>query len=127
MIRSLPVLLCLFAACAAFPGGAGGETTLLAVQPSGAELGSEITSLVLGTSERSGRRVVSLDLRNETDETIHFAWSVEWMDKTGAICPGTPGEWRSTHLEAGAEMPIEIEAPSPHAASWRLLAVAMDR
>ena len=127
MIRSLPVLLCLLAACTAPSGGAGGESTILATPPTGAELEAELTSLVLGTSERSGRRVVSLDLRNETDKTIHFAWAVEWMDKTGATCPGTPTEWRTTSLEAGAGTPIEIEAPSSRAASWRLLAVDLNR
>ena len=123
MTRPLSLLLCLIAACAGPSGGAGGESGLLAVAPSGAELGAEISSLVLGTSERAGRRVVSLRLCNDTDRAIRFAWSVEWMDKTGATCPGTPSEWRTAHLEAGRAAPIEIEAPSPRAVSWRLLAV----
>jgi len=125
MIRLLPVLLCLFASCATPPGGGGGKAAVLSGTPSGNQLGTEISSLVQGTTERSGRRVVILDLRNDTDRAIHFAWGVEWMDKTGKTCPGTPSEWRTAHLEAGAAAPIEIEAPNPKAASWRLLAVEM--
>lgn len=123
MIRYQALLLCLLTACAASSGGVHGDSGVLAITPTGTELGSQISSIVLGTSERSGCRVVRLNLCNDTEDSIRFAWAIEWMDKAGATCPGTPAEWRTTQLGAGKAAPVEIVAPSPQAASWRLLAV----
>ena len=116
------MLLCMFAACAA---PSSGESEVLANPPRGVQLREEISSIVLGTSEREGRRVVNLDLKNGAERAVHFAWAVEWMDKTGAVLSGTPIGWRPMHLEPGATAPIEIEAPHPRAASWRLIAIDM--
>ena len=119
MNRALPVLLSLLAACAAFsPSGA-----VLAVQPSGNELEAGLSSIVLSTSQRQGRRVVSLDLRNDSDQALDFAWAVEWMNRAGEVLPGTPSEWRPLSLEPGTGTPIKFEAPHPQAASWRLVAI----
>jgi len=123
MARILPAILCLLSACSTPSGGAGGVSTVSEIQPSGAQLRTEISSIVVDTSERAGRRVINLDLRNDTERSIRFAWAVEWMDKTGATLQGTPAGWHPTRLEPGAVTPIELEAPHSRAASWRLIAV----
>ena len=116
MARALSALL-LLAACAA-PSG-----SVEIAPPSGEGLGVEVTSLIRGLSEREGRRVVSLDLRNEAERTIEFTWAVEWMDGAGETCPGTPSGWQTARLDAGATTSVEIKAPTPSASSWRIIAV----
>ena len=123
MNRLLPVLLSLLAACATSTGGKAGSDAVLSVQPSGEELRTELSSFVLSTGKNQGRMVVGLNLKNASDRTIDFAWSVEWMDRSGASLPGAAAEWRALSLEAGAMSPIEIEAPHPSASSWRLVTV----
>ena len=123
MNRLFPVLLSFLAACAAPTGGGAGDGAVLSVRPPGQELQAELSAFVLSTSKQQGRMVVGLNLKNGSDRTIHFAWSVEWMDRAGAVLPGTSSDWRSIRLEAGAMAPIEIEAPQPSAASWRLITV----
>jgi uncharacterized protein YcfL len=125
MNRLLPVLLCLLASCAAPTGGAAGSDAVLSVQPSGPELKAELSSFVRSTGKQQGRMVVGLDLKNSSDRAIDFAWAIEWMDRAGGVLSGTPSEWRSLRLESGAMTPIEIEAPHPSAASWRLITLEM--
>ena len=121
MIRVLTALLLFLTACAAPSGGLGSSSV---DAPQGGErLGVELTSLIRGLSMREGRRVVSLDLCNEAERTIQFSWAVEWMDRTGATCPGTPAEWQVARLKSGATSSVEITAPTPQAASWRIIAI----
>ena len=122
MNRALPVLLSLLAACAA-PSTSGVGEVVLTAQPSGNVLEVGLSSIVLSTSQRQGRRVVSLDLKNDSEEAFDFAWAVEWMDRAGEVLSGTPSEWRLLSLEPGTGTPIEFEAPHPQAASWRLIAI----
>ena len=122
MNRALLLLLSLLAACAATPSR-GGSDVILAAQPSGKEVKAGLSSIVLSTSQRQGRRVVSLDLKNDSSQNLDLAWAVEWMDRAGEVLPGTPSNWRLPRLEAGTGAPIEFEAPQPQAASWRLIAV----
>ena len=123
MNRLLPALLCLLAACAAPAAGGVSGDTVLSVQPDGEELKAELCSFVLSTQRRQGRMVVELDLKNSSERAIDFAWSVEWMDRSGAALPGAAAVWRALRLEAGERTPIEIEAPHPSASSWRLITV----
>ena len=125
MNRLLPVLLCLLASCAAPTGGAAGSDAVLSVQPSGPELKAELSSFVRDTSRQQGRMVVGLNLKNASDRAISFAWGVEWMDRAGEVLQGTPSDWRPLRLKAGAMTPVNIEAPHPSAASWRLITVEM--
>jgi len=121
MIRVLTALLLFMAACAAPSGGLGSAS---AGAPQGGErLGVELTSLIRGLSMSEGRRVVSLDLRNEAERTIQFSWAVEWMDSAGETCPGTPSEWKEARLKSDASLSVEIKAPTPQAASWRIIAI----
>ena len=121
MIRALTALLLFLTACAA-PSGGFGSSSASAPQ-SGERLGGEISSLIRGLSMSEGRRVVSLDLRNEAERTIQFFWAVEWMDSAGATCPGTPSKWQELRLKPGASASVEIKAPTPQAASWRIIVV----
>ena len=123
MNRLFPVLLSFLAACAAPNGSEAGGGAVLSVQPAGQELKAELSSFVISTSKQQGRMLVGLNLKNGSDRTIDFNWSVEWMDRAGGVLPGTPSGWRPLRLESGAMTPIEIEAPHPSAASWRLITV----
>ena len=122
MNRAHSLLLSLLTACAA-PSAGGGGDAVLAAQPSGRQLETGLSSIVLNTSQREGCRVVSLDLKNDSSQLLDFAWAVEWMDRAGEVIPGTPSAWRPMRLEAGTGTPIEFEAPHPQAASWRLIAI----
>jgi uncharacterized protein YcfL len=125
MNRLFPVLLSFLAACAAPNGSGAGSAAVLSVQPEGQELKAELSSFVISTSKQQGRMLVGLNLKNGSDRTINFNWSVEWMDRAGGVLPGTPSGWRPLRLEPGAMTPIEIVAPHPSAASWRLITVEM--
>ena len=70
-----------------------------------------------------GRRVVSLELRNDAERTIQFTWAVEWIDGSGVTCPGTPSDWQEARLAPGASIDVQIKAPTSQAASWRIIAV----
>ena len=121
MVRVLTALLLFLTACAAPSGGPGSSSG--GFPESGERLGVELSSLIRGLSMSEGRRVVSLDLHNEAERTIQFSWAVEWMDRTGATCPGTPSEWQEARLKSGETISVEIKAPTPQAASWRIIAI----
>jgi uncharacterized protein YcfL len=121
MIRLLTALLLFLTACAAPSGGFSSSSA--GAPQSGERLGGEISSLIRGLSMSEGRRVVSLDLRNEAERTIRFSWAVEWMDGAGVTCPGTPSQWQEVRLKPGASASAEIKAPTPRAASWRIIAI----
>ena len=121
MIRIQTALLLLLAACAAPSSSL--ESTSAGAPVGGEKLTVELSTLIRGLSVSEGRRVVSLDLRNEAERTIQFTWAVEWMDSKGAICPGTPSGWQQARLESGASSSVEIKAPTPKAASWRVIAI----
>ncbi len=125
MNRLFPVLLGFLAACVAPTGGDTGSAAVLSVRPSGQELKSELSSFVVSTSKQQGRMVAGLNLKNCSDRTISFTWAVEWMDRAGEVLQGTPSDWRPLRLKAGAMTPVNIEAPHPSAASWRLITVEM--
>ena len=74
-----------------------------------------------------GYRVVELDLCNQADESISFAYSVEWLDREGRAIAHREAAWIPVVLEAGAKTPVEFRAPSPQADSWRLIAAAVPR
>ena len=121
MNRVLTALLLSLAACAAPSGAQGGS---LVEPPQGGEpLGVELSTLIRDLTMSDGRRVVSLELRNDAERTIQFTWAVEWIDSAGETCPGTPSDWQEARLMPGASISVEIKAPSPHAASWRIIAV----
>jgi len=121
MIRIQTALLLLLAACAAPSSSL--ESTSAGAPVGGEKLTVELSTLIRGLSVSEGRRVVSLDLRNDAERTIQFTWAVEWMDSKGAICPGTPSGWQQARLEAGASSSVEIKAPTRQAASWRVIAI----
>ena len=121
MNRVLTALLLSLAACAAPSAAQGGSI----VEPpqGGQHLGVELSTLIRDLTMSDGRRVVSLELRNDAERAIQFTWAVEWIDSAGVTCPGTPSDWQEARLMSGASMAVQIKAPNPQAASWRIVAV----
>jgi uncharacterized protein YcfL len=73
-----------------------------------------------GTAEAG---TLEFALRNKSSSTVHFAWAIEWFDRSGTRIAGSARVWTPATLDAGATRTIQIPLPSPDAVSWRLRAV----
>ena len=74
------------------------------------------------TEESEGRKLLRMELRNRSSESLNFVWAVDWYDRSGGLVAAPARAWTSMQLPAGATRSIETPVPSPDATSWRLRA-----
>lgn len=86
-----------------------------------------LSQLIRSSQIIDGYRVVELDLFNEAEESLSFAYAVEWLDRAGNGVSDLEGGWTPLVLGPGEKASIEFRAPSPKADSWRLMAAAIQR
>ncbi len=134
--RLIPTLaLLLTVACQnpeAKPGGVGipeeFQDEQFSEQPSlDRSVEEHLTQLIRTSQIIEGHRVVELDLCNEADESLSFAYNIEWLDRAGKPVSDLEAVWTPLVLGAGEVTPIEFRAPSPRADSWRLIAASVQR
>ncbi len=105
------------------PGETVGDT---GGQPPSADLAIEaqLEQFIQETSRVGGRQTVRFDLRNASAKPLSFAYTVEWLDRSGEPIYDPDARWTPLALAANASASLEIVAPSPRAESWRLRAAA---
>jgi uncharacterized protein YcfL len=84
----------------------------------------QLAQFVRGVRRVDGVQVVEVDLENQGQETLEFAWSVEWFSRSGEEVLDLEGVWTALRLEPGQRASLELVAPAPDADSWKLVAVA---
>ena len=115
-------LLC---ACTSSPGGPQNTYTFREGAPLEEVQGNPQLAAVLKIKNIQGKRLddgrlmsqfelVSLDSRQQ-----HIDWTVEWFDASGMALP-MPGAWTPLEIGGKGVETIQITAPKPEAASWRL-------
>lgn len=67
-----------------------------------------------------GRLQVQFDLQNASSTQTEFAYSVEWFDASGFIVSTGQRGFEAMNLGGGAVRTLNITAPTPGSASWRL-------
>lgn len=106
--------------------GSGGTAADISGQPPSADLAIEaqLEQFIRETSRVGGRQTVRFDLRNASAKPLNFAYTVEWLDRSGEPVYDPDARWTPLALAANASASLEIVAPSPRAESWRLRAAA---
>ncbi|MFT7669622.1 MAG: hypothetical protein ACI8X5_002327 [Planctomycetota bacterium] len=88
---------------------------------------SHLSQLIGSSKVVDGYRVVKLELCNQADEALSFAYSVEWLDRGGQAVMHREAVWTPLVIAAGERAPVEFRAPSPLADSWRLRAAILPK
>jgi len=91
--------------------------------PGDPDVENSLETLDVHSTGTADARTVEFALRNKSSSTVHFAWAIEWFDRSGARIAGSARVWTPATLDAGAVRTIQIPLPSPDAVSWRLRAV----
>jgi len=91
--------------------------------PGDADVEASLETIDVRTSASGAGSALEFGLKNKTDASLEFFWSVEWYDASGARVAGSARAWHEAKLEPGAVAACRVPMPTPDANSWRLRAV----
>lgn len=103
----------------------GGAVRSVATQSADERVAAALELRSVQSSRKDGRLVVRFDLVNRTPDELAFRWTVDWFDRAGAKIEYGPQSWSSDELEGGQVRMLELQAPTPEAASWQLRSAAV--
>jgi uncharacterized protein YcfL len=123
--------LCLLTACESTPRGSqnqyqgreGGQMTAIEGNPSLARSLSIKNPL---HKRQSDRLVVQFELANTRSNPLRFAWAIDWFDAAGFRIADNTRHWEPVRLGGEGMTIVQVVAPTPEAASWKLQVTSPD-